>query len=283
MRLARHLCAAALAVGVFSGCFLDHGVDDAGAIADGGDRGDADGAAECATLGGYRTCGSLCADGCPRSDGCQQYFDICVPFPDVTGCDVTLSSHERDYPNRTYCGNGLPCVVSTVALERAHSVLGLCVRDEYCREVQMSSIDPRCVWSDESPYVDGPPEVSECPSTPDARVPFCGGPCGGCDDTGWSSYYEPANCVGLSERRGFGVCTFEGHDPCWRGHAGAAGACAFAERWGEPCACMVLELPDGSFQEIGFPTLASSCLEYLRHFPDTVRCMDPFAWVPLEP
>src|SRR5690606_903367 len=141
-----------------------------------------------------------------------------------------------------------------------------------------------CYWSDESEYVDGAPEVSECPPTPNERVPFCGGPCGECDTRRWrwnGAYSPRAGCTGMSETRGFGVCTFAGGFPCSREDPGATVGCEQSTDWGEPCACLLLQLPDGSFQEIGFPTLASSCLEYQAHFPEGVRCMDPFEWTEL--
>ena len=172
MRVRNMRRSCAIAGFLLSGCFLYHGPEDAGGSVDGGGvdadaSRHADGAAECPLLGGYRTCGALCSTPCDRSEGfgCQQYFDICVPFSAVTGCEVTLSAHDDEYPQRTYCINGAPCAVSSVLLDAARSVLGLCVREEYCQEVRMSSVDARCIWSDESEYVDvplvrlmGPPE-----------------------------------------------------------------------------------------------------------------------------
>lgn len=227
----------------------------------------------------------MCEARCPPGDGCRQHFEICLPFGETAGCSVTLSSSESEFPNRWYCVDGQVCVVADVTFEAEEAVGGACVRADYCRELESSSIEARCMWSDETEFVDGSPDVATCPETSHPDVTFCGGPCGGCPLERWrlSRYRNDASCTGVSERRGFGVCTFNGDFPCSQDDPGVADTCVQETDWGEPCACLLMELPDGTFNEVGYPTLARSCLEYQAHFPDSIRCMDPIEWVPLEP
>ena len=268
---------------VLVGCFHDHGLaaGDAGRDAGAPPDGDASLVLLCPTLGGYATCDVLCETGCPGDGLCHQHFHICRVFAEATGCSITLASTEADYPDRTYCKDGQVCVVADEVLEADGVMRGLCVREAYCREMHEVGVEARCRWSDETEFVAGAPELTTCPPSVHGLVRNCGGPCGGCDTGPWSRRYAlDASCTGVSERRGFGVCTFNGSMPCSPGDPGVTPFCP--ADWGEPCACLLLQLPDGTFNRVGYPTLASVCRDYRSHFPDSVRCMEPDPWRHLE-
>lgn len=271
-----------LAAGCFENHLGDAGTSAADGGADAGGRFDVDGAtSSCEALGGYPTCDVLCETGCPGAELCHQHFHICRGFSEATGCSVTLSSTESDYPDRTYCKDGQVCVVADDVLEADGAIRGLCVREEYCREMRAAHIAGQCRWSDETGFDAGPPDLATCPRAAHGVVRNCGGPCGGCNTDLWLRRYAvDASCTGVSERRGFGVCTFNGSMPCSRGVPGVTSSCV--GDWGEPCACLLLQLPDGTFNRVGYPTLVSTCRDYQAYFPDTVRCMEPEAWRPLD-
>lgn len=158
---------------------------------------------------------------------------------------------------------------------------GICLGTDYCREAYAAGLtDVACVYSDWTEFVDGPPEVEACPPAPDELAPFCGAACSedGCPYHNhglWGGEWH-FSCVGVNEERGLGICAFGGRNGCAEGSPGYAATCeAF---YGRPCACLRQRLGDGTLDERGFVTMASSCLAYRAMYPSGVECMNPETW-----
>jgi hypothetical protein len=281
-----------------SGCYLFHGTPeedggrvDAGRV-DAGSRADA---GSCPTLGGYRRCGEACPVECPRDEGqfCHEWTGVCREFPPNAieeprghdGCSLGMDGDVvGDVPHARYCWSGGICAIRAVTLDDPSYLNGLCLGEAYCREVPFTELGNRCVYSDGTPYVDGPPEVESCPPATDERTPFCGGPCGACPYWDPGPFYNAewkVSCVGISEARGLGVCTMSPY--ACRPGGGLAVACENPTlHWSAPCACLLLRQPDGSFNDWGFTTFESSCRAYRDLYPGEVECMEPAEWAPLE-
>lgn len=93
-----------------------------------------------------------------------------------------------------------------------------------------------------------------------------------------------ADCVGLSERRAFGLCRLSGF-LCERPAPGASptpDSSACEEMYGDECACMRLaeQVAAGREDEAVF-VLADACRAYRARYPESVECMD-VDWNPLE-
>ncbi len=260
---------------------LDSGAIDAGvdssidASVDGGDP-------SCPWLGPYRPCGDGCAHDyygniCrPVDQLCDYRVNLCFPTVDfgprgVLGCYVGYPDpHPEPRLPPTYCWDGKPCLA------------GHCVDDSVCRIAPEFREGMQCVYSDGTLYESGPPYPDSCPSGGDPRTPFCGGPCGECpvfdyqDDS--FAFEAQSSCIGLSETRGLGICTFFRPNGCARGDTDPLGVFPLMELLGLGTpACLVLldpSKPDG-FEDIGTPTMASSCRAWLSRFSDApYACLD---------
>jgi hypothetical protein len=136
--------------------------------------------------------------------------------------------------------------------------------------------DMKCVYSDGTVVVAGPPETS-CPESVDSRVPFCGGACGYeklCPEDILSWSHTPAPCGGLSDTRGFGVCALTTNRcaaPYPEYNDEILGYCELA--MGEPCACLVpipQVVPEEEAQ--GFVVTARVCEQYASFHEGGAAC-----------
>ncbi|NOY93654.1 MAG: hypothetical protein GXP55_20910 [Deltaproteobacteria bacterium] len=273
-----------------AGCYAKHGprrdtgANDSGLDASVDARVDA-GDPACPWLGPYRPCGDGCAhepfpyDSCrSETEFCDLNLDLCFPVVNSDprgelGCFVGYPDpHPQPQVPPTYCWDGKPCLA------------GHCVDDSICRIAPEFREGMQCVYSDGTLYENGPPYPDSCPSAGDPRTPFCGGPCGECPifDYGESSlYFDPwpqSSCIGVSETRGLGICTFYQPNGCARGSVDPLDVFGQFEIFGLGLpACLVLldpSKPDG-FEDIGTPTMASSCRAWLSRFPDApYACLD---------
>ncbi|MEQ9073687.1 MAG: hypothetical protein RLP09_07490 [Sandaracinaceae bacterium] len=271
---------AALAIVLIGGCAAAHDRDEAGAGAPDASavEPDADAAGACPGLAGYETCRELCGGRrrCPGERGlCSHDLLVCLPA-DLPAC--TFLGEERA---DEYCANGEMCVVERWLVGRERGWFGRCAGERYCRESGAFGIDVACVYSDGSEMAEGPPDEGACPSAGGAEL--CGGSCGGCPMRArpetWLSDWR-LSCLGVSEERGFGVCTFGGSSPCSRDGTSYATWCDRME--GQPCACVVPLDDEGVPEAEGRVGLAESCLTYRARYPDAVECFHPTEWTRLE-
>lgn len=316
---------------LLTGCSSSHGTADAGAL-DGGSPSDAgfdvgthrveldvsrlgrcepDEEVACGCIDGFRRC-DLCEDRCPTGWACIEQAKVCRALdvdgePDGTGhyefwgdsCAFNSSGEGGDGSGRfgAYCATGKVCAVEVSATGVGTDVLtGGCFPISFCKAAAVA--DPpaphiRCVYSDGTPVINGPPPGGSCPEG-DPREPYCGGPCGEalrCPDPNhrpMMSFFDPegppgpAPCVGMSETRNLGVCSFlpgrlvRGDDSQ---NIRAIRGCA--DWYGEPCAGLVTHPQLGPAErEQAYLILASVCRDYAARFPDSAECVDA-RWNPL--
>lgn len=243
----------------------------------------------CGCIDGFRRC-DLCDARCPLGWGHENVeAQVCraldIEAPDAWQDTCGFHIDDEGFEGRvsiSYCETGKVCAVG--ADDDGVGVNpfgGKCFPVSFCLAAQTA--DPpaphvRCVYSDGSEVVDGPPPMAECPEG-DPRQPFCGGPCGestrcptpaarerdGFFDTTWP--FEPGPCVGLSESRGMGVCGMQ----FGRYQRGAGSDdIDYCEAWyGEPC--LILVTHPQSFEH-GHALIASVCHEYVALFPESAEC-----------
>lgn len=245
-----------------------------GAVGDGSTTMDA---GECAWLGETRLCSPFCAEPCPPMQGCSTARAFCFPGDSDPRGDETQCAVDLEFGN-PYCYRGARlCAVDERSRPDEASWVGACVSQEYCRWVLgESSLDHiRCRYSEGTAFVNGPPD-EPCGVGAAERSPFCGGRCG--DTCPESFLAETPACVGISETRGFGVCTLAAYHRCSPNAIdGGASQLDYCERaaGGPDCVCMVLspvELPD--YSDRGWGVARQSCVAYRSRFPDNVRCYD---------
>ncbi len=275
---------AAMLVVSSMGCFVMHSPGDEGAgPADGGaDTGtwswDAEADGPCAPVGGYLPCDGECERECPNRARffCAPELGVCYPFHTIEEdrggeyCNVRYRPSTR----AVYCYSGNICAVRPTEDMSSDSFGGLCVRPEFCDEVDETELGAVCRYSDGTTYEEGPPEVEECPEG-NPLTPFCGGPCDpdGCPFTipphrpgGWE-----VSCVGISETRGIGVCALHTKYPCTPIDDTSTEGCELY--WGQPCLCLVHREGDG-YRDWGWATMADSCRAYRDMYPGDFGCFD---------
>jgi len=229
----------------------------------------------CGRVGCYPRCCEPGPADCPGDFWCG-YPGLCIPWFDAQyPCEFYSAAIK-------YCPRGGPCAGRTSS---DGSFGGSCVDVDLCLAAAEEGADFECRWYDGSRVVNGPPPGTCPPQNP--QDPFCGGVCPEIDCAravlpfGWTSVVP--DCVGLSERRAFGVCRLRG-EVCRRPADGPRppddSECI--RNYGEPCACMRLaeQLETGREDEAVFVT-ASACRTYREHYPDSVECMD-IGWNPLD-
>ncbi|UJR83714.1 hypothetical protein [Sandaracinus amylolyticus] len=284
----RDLSLTLVSLAVLVGCAISHR---GGELDDGGGS-----ASSCDRIAGYRVCPyDVCPDPCLDEGQCILSLGVCVP-PSVppgdprigSSCHLNSREDPRDTEMNWFCLSGDYCAVDREGGD-PRSLSGPCVSAEMCDVADEDGLDARCMYSDRTPFVNGPPSVDECPPPPDPEGTFCGGPCEPCP---WvsgipflpgnpTSYGAPrVSCVGVSETRGLGICAFDRFGECTEGDTLTARLCL--EQLGRPCACMRLltdVTPDVPI--VRFVTFADSCRAYRAMFPEDVECMDPMTWEPL--
>lgn len=242
--------------------------------------------AGCGCIAGFRRCD--CDAPCPAGTSCHRTAQVCLPADAARWSETCQFSVERydsdehdllDGVNAKHCLTGRPCVVEASedgSYDNPFS--GLCMPVGYCtaiREAEPPLAEPvGCVWADGTEVVEGPP-AGAC-SEAELAAPFCGGVCGDAHcpavEHGMGSEPRTPPCVGVSDRRRFGVCAYD-DSPCREGDTGDLEDCR--EHYGEPCACMIPSpQPDVAEQDRGFIVLRRSCLLYERSMPGAVQCRD---------
>lgn len=287
------LWAGVLAALLASSCYSSHHLErDAAAPRGDGPAAPPYDAAACPPIGGYQRCGEGCGDAwCNRGVlYCDRDLTICGPGGgDVRTFDECVMSPliPSSFSAARYCWSGLVCAGLRSDLEDGDLRWeGTCVEPSFCDEVDAHLDGIVCLWSDLSERRVGAPEERVCPPA-DPRDPFCGGPCADCPwpERGLPPVFRDdyrVSCVGLSDRRGVGICGVNTAAPCMDGRSANAacaneyadGAASLFDR--EPCACLVLEDPNapGTFHPWGWATLADSCRRYRERYPAQVRCLE---------
>jgi len=139
----------------------------------------------------------------------------------------------------------------------------------------------QCLYSDGTEVVNGPPP-STCPANVSDDEPYCGGGCAGVecpvvtygrwDGDRWPEREARMSCVGVSERRGFGVCGYA---------AVQRSASEFSRRhaldecgwyFHVPCAIMTTSRPAPGFEDSGVVVRLDVCRDYRSRNPDSVEC-----------
>lgn len=230
----------------------------------------------CGRVGCYPRCCDPGPGSCPEDFFCGPP-GLCIPW-----FDAPYRCEFRDY-GIEYCPRGGPCAGSVT---RDGSFVGSCVDVDLCLAAAEEGADFECRWYDGSRVVNGPPPGT-CPPQ-NRNDPFCGGVCPEIDCAVAVRPYGLGSivpdCVGLSERRAFGVCRLSGH-PCLRPADGRPppddSECV--RLYGEPCACMRLaeQSETGGDHDEGVLVTASTCRTYRARYPDSVECMD-LGWNPLD-
>jgi len=265
--------------------------------------------AACGCIDGFRRC-DLCADRCPTGWGCNRYAQVCRArdadaIPDGTGgttsysdsCNFFVDDGSSGRSLGTYCMTGKVCAVGVDDTGLGTNVFGgSCFPVSFCKAAAVAgppAPQVRCVYSDGTPVVNGPPPGDTCP-VGDPREPFCGGACGEylrCPDPkprpraivgGPYDPTEPAPCLGLSETRNLGVCGYAPGRAIRGGDFGNGRAIARCADWyGEPCAILVThpQLDEAHFEQ-GYLLLASVCRDYAARFRDSAECVGA-DWSPL--
>lgn len=257
---------------VLLGCFGSHSGDD--------DRDGSvgtDGASVCTEFGATRTCRHRCPelglDACLAEQSCHYEMDVCI---NEDG-DVTLSrsSANPDGEVMDYCADGLIGAVPMVPPDTGTRG-GSCVDPAFCAELERSGAERRCIYSDHSPFVNGPP--SECPAeVPNELSHYCGVECGGCAP-GPLPYMETRSaCVGVNEERGFGLCVLGAERVCERSRDERRRferlETLTEGRFG-PVVCMTQRSAEGDEPDFGWFAFESGCRAYRAHFPEAIDCRD---------
>ncbi len=235
----------------------------------------------CEDIGRHRPCSWLCDQPCPEGHFCHFESGVCQPFNDPFPARqgnfcwfVDVSSFRGRAV--AYCDDDTFCAPKQgfnprVAGERS----GICRDLEYCRRAEEIGARVRCIYSDFTPFVDGPEIVSECPASPSALVPFCGLPCGAerCPATESRPTWGVA-CAGVNEERDIGICTI-GNQACPVPPTSDGGDLARLEdAVGETLACAVFREQSPSPMPYGWVTSLEVCREYKRRFPSALDCYD---------
>jgi hypothetical protein len=157
---------------------------------------------ECSYAGSHQICDEICSD-CPDEE--QTCFRRPVCSPSISDCMLNLPPRGLGASLDDYCPDGSFCM--STSLERDNDAIsGDCVDRGACEWLRDRAGEERCLYSDGTEFISGPPTVSECPA-PAER--FCGGPCGPCGEYpelgGFLGSSEVA-CLGQSEERGIGLC-----------------------------------------------------------------------------
>jgi len=239
--------------GLDSAVRADGALPDAGA--DAGRCEDLPGAPECGCVGGYRRC-DTCDTRCPEGEFCWRTLGVCRPADGFTAEGTPINEtcslpYSGDLRGATHCPGGGPCAMAREAA-REQNGLGPCVSDAFCRaapEAEPPLPDLVCVGSSGLPWR-SPPPAETCP---DPR--FCGGPCGRCPD----GEDGPQSCIGVDERRPFGVCSSLSRYSCEDRRAPRRGT-----------ACLKLE--PRAVDELGWRVDAETCRAYAERY-EGVRCL----------
>lgn len=171
--------------------------------------------------------------------------------------------------------NGEPCAIRNrdgdILSGRAVPV-ELCVALGTAETQQYQGVFDGCVWSDGLPVTRRAEEVP-CPwfndGVDDINRSYCGGTCG---TWGCIRGFADATCVGRSDDRSFGVCTYDANF-CSAGQTFGLSGCS--QLYGEPCRCMVLYPQNPLWDTLkGWNVAGSLCEEYQRLYPGSVECRD---------
>lgn len=256
--------------------------------------------AGCQFVGGYCRCDESCP--LPRDDIanelCQPTYRICAwraSGPDFAG---EIGGGCRFTPGRKldkYCPSGQPCAALLPEFRSEYQGIfgnrtscsfdsdagpeqfcGLCFEPEFCLEARDAGGFPpfRCVWSDGSEVV-GPIARGECPASLPGltgNLGFCGGVYGDMGCAGMNS--TNSECVGINERRPFGICNIDNIRCTTLDREWTRGYIEFYREVGWDVACMVTMPQPAGFPLSGFFVHAETCRVYRSFFPDSVDCVD---------
>lgn len=244
----------------------------------------ADDLAECGDVAGFLRC-DRCPDRCPGGTTCVEGLGVCRarhPSGNDDGCHFMLTD---DAPRaaRELPFTGLPCAAAATSAPGPDGVFrGLGMPAEYCMAAAAAEGLPpqRCIYPDGSDVVTGPPAI-QC-SGHQELMRVCGGACGEarCFGTvGESGSLHVSRCVGLSDERSFGICSFRRLRCSPNNAPQLLSECenAHSAWWSgfEPCACLVSRSQPGAVPgPLGFVAPAGACSKYQALFPGSVECRD---------
>ncbi len=142
---------------------------------------------------------------------------------------------------------------------------------EFCHALPGAALAAdRCIYSDGTPFVTGPPP-GVCAASPRPDLPYCGGACAE------SACVHPNDCLGLSDTRSFGFCGGAAVANCRRNLGSMQNETVLRicrSAYGADCACVVpVPQAEGLDDEIGFAAPRDLCLDYRSHHPDHARCV----------
>jgi hypothetical protein len=240
--------------------------------------------AMCGEVDGFVRCDECGQEACPDWTACVEGMGVCKGRHPTASRGCNFSLVPGDLVRNSYPQVPHPCVAHPSRDGSGDAPFsGLAIPVSYCvaaREVP--DLPPqKCVYPDGTEVITGPPD-DPCPGHRGDMV-VCGGSCGEmlCLWGDRRGRYD-APCVGFSDTRAFGICSF-GPTRCNASNVRELIAqCQeqrppFMCRWyANPCACMVLD-PQAVLPEwgpTGFIAPASACLEYQRYYPDQVECRD---------
>lgn len=234
---------------------------------------------DCSEVAGYRRCGlDQCPYRCPGSapERCHSQVPLCITQIDDDVCHYEVGEF-MSIPDP--CDGGGPCLFvgePPPELGQWGSCLdnvALCLTDY--EEARLPAY--HCRWTDMTVVTRAPPAAT-CPPPADPRAPFCAGACGdaACPELRYSQ------CIGLSDTRGFGVCSST--LPCYESMPTELRAfwnMCNDDPARRPCACMVaLPQPEEAPFPRGVLASESACRAYRDAYPTGVECRD-IDWNPI--
>jgi len=234
-------------------------------------------AGDCSEVAGYRRC-ATCALPCTGPTYCNPAFGLCATRePD--GTNENCGGFLPDGGVFTDCPDGELCALGLADL----SVSGLCLGPDRPADLCAAGAAAgvlQCFYGDGSVYDRGPATSPACaPGT--AMTPTCGGTCGPADCP--TNYLDPSNpllfglpgtCVGVNERRSYGICPYNASDDSCGTFPGFSLYLEGCEiTYGSPCACVELSGP--TVPPRSYLIEAAACRVYAAAFPDLVRCLRP--------
>lgn len=261
------------------GCARSHSVD-ADAAQDSGPH------PECNYAGSHQICDEACSDCRLDGESCWR-SPVCLDRPGLK-CSLDLppaglvSSSDLD----DYCPDGSFCMSTDPDDADDDAISGSCVDRGACEWLRVRAGDERCLYSDGTEFVNGPPPVAGCPSPADR---FCGGPCGGCaeyPELGGLIGSSEVACLGRSEDRGVGLCVAGSVANTHCTPETPPDYYAIAQnRWTTiletevEVRCFVpRDAGSGELAEYGYYVQRQPCLTYRTLYPEAGDCFTP-EWV----
>lgn len=271
---------ALIAVGAafVSGCYQTVSGPDGGASADGASDGDtiAPDASDSCHLAGLLRCGSACpAQTCPSGQGCTT-TGFCVPA-DQAGCNFRTTGTEDAMHDTRGCGDGEVCWFDHTTTPTDGEGSMSCRPPELCLLGADLVGEHSCFWPDATPVNYIPPR-NDCPIFTTHPEGMCGNDL--CARRMWGDCFQPTTggtdsvCVGLSDQRGFGLCSVV--SGVCDGSEGADFYTSFGSLVGETITCMRTLPPAATTtSNFGWWVPRAACDRYAAHFPGQVECVGP--------